>query len=69
MPTEASLDAHARRAAKRVGLYAQKSRWRLNTVDNWGGFQIIDPYLNMIEAGEKFDLSAEEVIAYCAGEK
>ena len=60
-----SLDQKARRAAKRSGLLARKSRWRLGTIDNFGGFRIIDPFTNNIESGEKFDLSAEDVIDYC----
>jgi hypothetical protein len=62
---DSRLEARARRAAKRVGLYAKKSRWRLGSINNYGEFQIIDPYTNFIKAGEKFDLSAEEVIDYC----
>jgi len=61
-----ALESRARRAAKRVGLHAHKSRWRLGTIDNRGGFQLLDPYRNWIVAGEKHDMSAEDVIAYCA---
>ena len=61
-----ALESRARRAAKRVGLRARKSRWRLGTIDNRGGFQLLDPYRNWIVAGEKLDMSAEDVIAYCA---
>jgi hypothetical protein len=62
-------DSAARRAAKRTGLQARKSRWRINTVDNRGGFQILDPMRNLIMAGEKFDLTADDVIAFCASER
>jgi len=31
--------------------------------------QIIDPYFNKVEAGLRFDMSAEDVIAYCKEEK
>jgi hypothetical protein len=34
---EQALDARARRAAHRVGLVARKSRWRANSIDNYGG--------------------------------
>ncbi len=63
--TESALEQAARRAAKRVGLRATKTRWRAGSVDNYGGFQLVDPYFNRVEAGVRFDLSAEEVIAYC----
>ena len=34
---EAAFDARARRAARRVGLVAKKSRWRVGTVDKFQG--------------------------------
>jgi hypothetical protein len=64
--SEASIDQRARRAAKRAGLKAVRSRWRRDSVDNRGGFQILDPYRNAIVCGERFDPSAEAVIAFCA---
>lgn len=63
--SEKSLDQKARRAAKRAELCARKSRWRLGTIDNEGGFRITDPYTNFVVAGEKWDLSAHDVIEYC----
>jgi hypothetical protein len=54
-----------RRAARRVGLNAKKTRWRRNSVDNHGSFAIVDPYTNCMMAGYRFDMSAEEVIDYC----
>jgi len=63
--TAVSMEARARRAAKRVGWLARKSRWRAGTIDNYGGFAIIDPFHNNILYGEKFDLSAEDVIEIC----
>jgi hypothetical protein len=68
MHTESSklaLDARARRAAKKVGLLAKKSRWRVGTVDNLGGFMLMNPYTNGIVGGSRFDLSAEVVIDFC----
>jgi hypothetical protein len=61
-------ESSARRAAKRVGLLARKSQWRKNSVDNRGGFMILDPWRNVIVAGEKFDLSADDVVEYCQRE-
>jgi hypothetical protein len=63
---QSRLDGRARRAAKKIGLVARRSRWRAGSVDNWGGFVLIDPYTNFIVAGSRFDMSAEEVIRYCA---
>jgi hypothetical protein len=56
----------ARRAAKRVGLQARKSRWRTGSIDNLGEFMIVDPRLNCVVAGARFDLTADDVIALCA---
>jgi hypothetical protein len=61
-----ALDARARRAARRVGLMARKSRWRAGTVDNLGGFMLIDPYINAMVDGSRFDMSAEEVLEHCS---
>jgi hypothetical protein len=59
-------EARARRAARRAGLVAKKSRWRVWTIDNKGGFMLIDPCPNRVVAGVKFDLTAEDVIEMCA---
>ena len=64
MSTERVLEACARRAAKRAGLVARKGRGHLS-LNNHGGFMLVDPFRNRIVAGEKFDLSAGEIIEYC----
>ena len=68
MPTdkEKLLDGKARRAAARIGLKARKSRWRRDSIDNFGGFMLIDPHLNCVIAGSRPELSAEDVIEYCS---
>ncbi len=66
--SEKALDARARRAARRVGLVARKSRWRLGSIDNAGGFMLIEPACNYAVAGFKFDLAPEAVIAWCQDE-
>ena len=63
--TETNLQAAARRAAKRVGLQARKSRSRTISSDNRGEFMLVDPMRNCVIAGERFDLSAQEVIDFC----
>jgi hypothetical protein len=57
-------EAVARRAARRIGLRARKSRWRRHSVDNRGGFMLSDPYRNAILAGERFDL-ADDLVRLC----
>ena len=65
---EKALEQRARRKAKSVGLVAIKSRQGVGSVDNCGGFRIVDAILYTIAAGERFDLSAEEVIIFCKDE-
>jgi hypothetical protein len=60
-----AAQTRARRAAKHVGLRARKSRFRLGTVDNRGGFMLLNPISNGVLAGERFDLTAEQVIEHC----
>jgi hypothetical protein len=57
-------DDQARRAAKRVGLQARKSRWRAHSNDNLGGFQIRDPMRNLIVAAERYNFTADDVVAF-----
>jgi hypothetical protein len=58
-------DQRARRAASRIGLQARRSRWRHGSIDNHGGFMIIDPARNWVVAGSRYELSADDVIEYC----
>ena len=58
-------EQRARRAAKRVGLVAKKSRWRSGTVDNFGEFRLIEPFHNIVVGGVRFDMTADDVIEFC----
>ena len=58
-------EATARRAARRVGLVVRKSRWHVGTIENRGGFMLLDPYRNVVIDGERFDLDAAAVIEFC----
>ena len=62
-----ALEQRARRAARRVGLRAKKSRRRGGTIDNRGDFMLLDPHRNFVVACLRFDLSAEDVIEYLLG--
>jgi hypothetical protein len=44
---------------------ARKSRKRRVTIDNFGGFALIHPHYNCIVAGERFDMSADDVVEFC----
>jgi hypothetical protein len=62
--SEHALDAPARRSSPRwIG--ARKSRWWSGTIDNLGGYRLIDPQHNICVEGERFNLSAEYVIKSC----
>jgi hypothetical protein len=67
-----ALEARARRAARRVGLIARKTRWlRIGGASNTRtiitAFMLIDPARNnTIVAGEKLDMTADDVITFCA---
>src|SRR5262245_47912332 len=64
--SERAAEARIRRAAKRLKLQVVKSRWRLGSVDNYGGYQIVDPQLYCVLHGRRFDLSVDEVAHYLA---
>jgi hypothetical protein len=63
--SEIALEARARRAANRIGLRATKSRQAKDTVDNHNGFMLLDPCTNGLVDGQRFDLTADEVIERC----
>ena len=63
-----TIEQKARRDAKRAGLIATKSRRRKGTIDNHGRFMLLDPDRNWIVAGEKFDLTPEQIIEFCGQE-
>jgi hypothetical protein len=62
---ERTLEARARAAARAQGYVARKTNWRRNSVDNHGGFMIVDPSNNFPVAGFRYDMSAEDVLAWC----
>jgi hypothetical protein len=64
--TLAAREARLRRALARQGFTLHKSRWRLGSIDNFGGYQIINPYVNGIVAGSRFDLSLDDVEEWLA---
>lgn len=64
MMQEAAMEARARRAARKIGHVATKSRWRVGSCDNYGGFMIVDER-NFVAAGHRFDMTSEEVIEWC----
>jgi len=66
---EKSLDNKARRYAKRIGLFAKKWRGSLGTSLNQGGFMLLEPNSHRVVAGVYFNLTADDVIAICEGQR
>lgn len=52
----------SRRRAARLGLMLKKSRGKKWSIDNKGGYSLIT-FDNIIHAGEKYDLTIEQVEA------
>jgi hypothetical protein len=61
---DAQGDERAYRAAQRIGLVVRRSRAELSP-DNYGGYRLVDLDHNRIVAGEKFDLTADDVEKIC----
>ena len=61
-----AMEARARRRAKRADLVAVKSRWRVGSIDNFGGMQIRDPETGFVVLGVRYELDPEDVIEYFA---
>ena len=62
--TESALESRARRAAKRAGLIATKSRWRKYSIDNHGEFMLLDAQEGFPVGGFRWDLTASEVLEF-----
>ena len=61
--TPAAEESRARHMAKSIGLRLSKSHQSISA-ENLGGFRIVDDRYIVI-AGEKFDMSARDVITFC----
>ena len=57
----ATEDSRLRRLAKKHGYALRRSRSSYWSINNRGEYQIVDPFLNMIVAGEKFDMTPGNV--------
>lgn len=53
-----------RRQLAAQGFTLRKSRTSTYSVNNQGGYMIVDMQFNRIEAGERYDMSLEEVEAF-----
>ena len=61
-----AVEAQAREVAVRHGCIAVQSTKRL-PVNGGGGFQVVDAETCFVKAGQRFDMSAEQVIQFFEG--
>jgi hypothetical protein len=62
--TPAAIEQRARRAAKRAGWSAKKSRWRADSPDNHGGFMVVEGRPNLCLAGSRYEMSAQVALDF-----
>jgi hypothetical protein len=67
MDSEKNRESRLRKRAIRMGLGIKKSRSMIS-LDNHGGFMVIDLNRKLILAGQRFDLSLDDVEAYLKGQ-
>lgn len=60
------LDARAHRVAQKHGYRIERSSKPYSS-DNYGDFMLIEVATNRVEAGERFDMSAEQIIEFFEG--
>jgi len=60
-----ATDSRLRRLARKNGYSLRRSRWRWRSVDNSGGYMIVDEN-NCIILGSRFDLGPSDVEAWFA---
>ncbi|MBW1953846.1 MAG: hypothetical protein JRI66_12335 [Deltaproteobacteria bacterium] len=53
-----------RKKLARLGYALRKDRARIRTWDHQGGYMIVDPYRNMVVAGDRFDWNLDDVAAF-----
>ncbi len=63
--TKDSRERRLRKIAQKQGLLLRKSRSQLS-MDNQGGYMIVDPDTNAVVAGKRFDLDLDAVEAWLA---
>lgn len=61
-----AADSRLRRLAIKLGYCLHKSRAMFG-IDNHGGYRIVDPDLNAVMAGERFDMNAKDVENWLTG--
>ena len=60
-------ESQVRRKLQKDGFILNKSRIRNTTLDDHGGYRIVNAYTNGVEAGERFDLDLDDVEKFANG--
>jgi hypothetical protein len=53
--------SNLKRRAKRVGIRFCRSNWRRDSIDNLGGYQVMDVARNCVVEGDRFNADLEDV--------
>jgi hypothetical protein len=61
MTTEKRREDRARRTADRLGLAVRKDRAQTWSLNRQGGYRLVNPDLNIVVAGEQFDLTLDDL--------
>jgi hypothetical protein len=69
MTTSTLSESALRRKARQSGYTMTKSRWRKNSVDNLGEYQLIRTTQNLIVLGERWDASLADIEFFLFGGK
>nr|DAH79321.1 MAG TPA: hypothetical protein [Caudoviricetes sp.] len=59
--TERNRAARLRRKLNKLGYTMKKTNCRRNSIDNFGGYAIIDTACNAIVKGSRFDLDLDDI--------
>lgn len=59
-------EARLRRLVRKQGYMLSRSRWRYDSIDNFGGFRIVDPFTNCVVAGSRWELTPAHVEEWLA---
>lgn len=66
--TTPSIASLRRRAAK-LGFKIEKSNWRRDSIDNHGGYRIVDVSTNTVVDGVRFDLEIDYIADFIADQE
>ena len=66
---ERNRAARLRRKLNKLGYTMRKTNWRRDSIDNFGGYAIIDTEYNAVVRGSRFDLDLDDVEEFISEEE